>query len=271
MEQVQSTQTITLTNGEDTKTVDLYSTDGLKLVSRIWTKLYVQFKLTHDVTWMGIPIIQFPEDILMMQELIWKIRPDVIVECGIAHGGSLLFYSSLLELIGNGRIIGVDIEIRQHNRTAIKSNALSHRIELIEGSSTSVDVVNAVKEKIRGAGRVLVILDSNHSKEHVAKELELYKDLVTPGSYLVTMDGAQAFMMDIPNGKPEWEKDNPLAAIEEFVEQNQQFKIDPHYNRLWVTSNPKGFLRRLTQEEITRKSEGKVERASDEEPERDLN
>jgi cephalosporin hydroxylase len=241
--------TLTLTTAHETKTVDLYSNEGLELVSLLWVKLYAQYKLTHDVPWTGIPIIQFPEDILMMQELIWKVRPDVIVECGIAHGGSLVFYSSLFELIDRGRVIGIDVDIRKHNRIAIEKHPMSHRIEMIEGSSTSEEVIHALKKMIKKEDKVIVILDSNHSKDHVAKELQLYKDLVTPGSYLVVMDGAQAFAWDIPNGKEEWKEDNPLIAIEEFVDKTPQFTIDPHYNRLRVTSNPKGFLRKLTEEE----------------------
>ena len=243
---------IKIKNDNYSNEVDLYSQEGIELISSLWVKLYAQYKLTHDITWMGIPIIQFPEDILMMQELIWKIRPDVIIECGVAHGGSMLFYASLLELIGKGHVIGIDVKIRQYNKISIKSHAMSHRIELLEGSSVSEEIINTVKKMIKGANKVMVILDSNHSTEHVAKELEFYNELVTPGSYLVVMDGAQAFVWDIPNGKLEWNEDNPLKAIEKFIENNSQFEIDPYYNRLKVTSNPKGFLRKLTQEEIER-------------------
>jgi len=192
-----------------------------------------------------------------MQELIWNVRPDVIIECGLAHGGSALFYASLLELMDKGRVIGIDIEIRDYNKIAIKNHPLSHRIEMLEGSSVSEEIFNQVKEKIKDAKKVMVILDSNHSKDHVAKELELYKNIVTPGSYLIAMDGAQAFVWDIPNGKPEWKEDNPLKAIEEFIENNPEFRIEPYYNRLKVTSNPKGFLLKLTQEEMNRTKEVK--------------
>lgn len=246
---------VTVTSGRNKKTVDLYSAEGLDVVSRLWIKAYVQKKLTHDVTWMGVPIIQFPEDICMMQELIWKVRPDVIVECGIAHGGALVFYASLLELLGKGRIIGVDIEIRQYNRAAISNHMMAPRIELIEGSSVDSRIVKEVQKRIQGAHRVIVILDSSHSAEHVAKELKLYSNLVTPGSYLVAMDGSQAWVWDIPIGKPEWKQDNPLIAIEAFLARDKRFVVDEHYNRLKVTSSPKGFLRRLTQEEIRIKKE----------------
>ena len=242
-------QTVTWTKEGKDKKVKLYSEEGLDLVSKLWTKLFAQYKLTHIVPWMGIPIIQFPGDVLMMQELIWKVQPDVIIECGIAHGGSLVFYASLFELIGKGKVIGVDVDIRQHNRVAVESHPMFHRIEMIEASSTSPEVIKTLKEKIKDAKKVMVILDSDHSKAHVAKELELYNDLVTPGSYLVAMDGAQGIVWDMPNGKPEHKEDNPLPAIEEFMEGNNDFVIDPHYTRLWVTSSPKGYLRKLTPEE----------------------
>ena len=236
---------ITLTHDGKIKTVDLYTDEALELISQLWLKHYVNNKFTHAITWMGIPIIQFPEDIIMMEELIWKIKPDVIIESGLAHGGSAIFYASLLELIGKGKVIGIDIEIRKHNKLAIQNHPLAHRIQMIEGSSVSKEVIENIKKMIKRSEKVLVVLDSNHSTEHVAKELELYKEFVTPESYMVAMDGAQAFCWDLPNGKPEWKHDNPLTAIEEFVNKNTNFQIDVHYDRLKVTSNPKGFLLRI--------------------------
>ena len=240
------------------KTVDLYSPEGLELLSRLWLKAYVQARLTHDLSWMGIPIIQFPEDICMMQELIWKVRPDIIIECGVAHGGSLVFYASLLELLGRGQVIGVDVEIRHYNRVAITNHPMAPRITLIEGSSISREVVARIKKRIRNAKKVMVVLDSNHSAKHVAQELKLYSELVTPGSYLVAMDGAQGYVWDIPSGKAEWKRDNPLTAIEQFLSRDKRFAADDHYTRLKVTANPKGFLRRLTREEmVAMKGRGK--------------
>ncbi|MBN2141060.1 MAG: class I SAM-dependent methyltransferase [Desulfovibrionaceae bacterium] len=229
-----------------TTSVDLFSRQGLELVAGLWVKLYAQYRFTHDITWMGVPIIQFPEDIMMMQELIWKVRPDVIVECGFAHGGSALFYASFLELMGKGRVIGVDVEIRHYNRIAVQNHPMSQRVTMIEGSSVDPETVARVRSLIRPGDRVLVTLDSNHSKDHVLKELMIYKDLVSPGSYLVAMDGAQALVWDMPSGRPEWREDNPLAAIEEFMAQNHEFEIDEHFTRLLVTSNPRGFLRKKT-------------------------
>lgn len=240
---------LTLEAHGQTRTVDVFSQEGLEMVSSLWVKLYAQYKLTHNCTWMGVPIIQFPEDIMMMEELIWKVRPDVIVECGFAHGGSALFYGSLMELMGKGIVVGVDVEIRPYNRIAVQNHPMSHRVRMVEGSSVEAATIEQVKSFIRPGDKVVVLLDSNHSKEHVAREIELYREMVSPGSYLVVMDGAQAFVWDMPDGKPEWKDDNPLAAIEDFMATptgQAEFEIDEHFTRLFVTSNPKAYLRRKT-------------------------
>jgi len=240
---------ITIKSSECNKSVDLYSNEGIELISKLWIKLCTQYKLTHEITWLGVPIIQLSEDLIMMQELIWKVRPDVVIECGLAHGGSALFYASLFELIGKGIVIGVDNEIRKYNEIAIKNHPLAHRIDLIEGSSISHQVINKIKRLTNKLKKIMVVLDSNHSKEHVLKELELYQDIVTPGSYLIAMDGAQEWVSDIPNGKPEWKEDNPLAAINEFLKKTKNFQVDEHYSRLMVTANPNGFLKKIMKEE----------------------
>jgi cephalosporin hydroxylase len=236
---------LTLQSGDSSRSVKLYSPEGLDLVAALWVKLSAEYKLMYEPTWLGRPIIQFAEDVLMVQELVWKLRPEYIVECGVAHGGSLVLFASVCELLGHGNVIGVDVEIRQHNRVAIEAHSLSKRIRLIEGSSVAPDVVTLVKEAVGNSNSVLVVLDSNHSEQHVAKELELYSTLVAPGGYLVCMDGAQAHVSDIPRGKAEWKNDHPLAAIESFLARCPEFEIDPHYTRLRVTSNPAGFLRRV--------------------------
>ena len=229
---------------EDGDEIDIYSDEGLKLMAKLWTKVSVQHKLMYEPTWLGIPIIQYPNDILMMQELVWKLRPDVIIETGFAHGGSAIFYASMLELIGKGKVISVEVEIRQYNRVAVQSHPLSHRIEMITGSSVDPVIVEKVKSKIQDARKVLVTLDSNHSYDHVLKEMELYAPLVSSNSYLVAMDGAQALVFDIPRGNAEWREDNPLRAIHDFLERHPDWEVDPYYNRMLVTSNPDGFLRR---------------------------
>jgi cephalosporin hydroxylase len=236
---------LTLTAEGESRSVNLYSPEALELLGHLWVKVAAEYRVMYEPKWMGIPIIQFPEDILMMQELLWKVRPDWLVECGVAHGGSALFYASMFELLGNGRVLGVDIEIREHNRKAIDAHPLSGRIELIEGNSIDASVASEVQARVSGAKSVMVVLDSNHSRDHVLREMELYCGLVTPGSYLVAMDGAQAHVWDIPRGKKEWREDNPLVAIREFLAVHPEFKSDPHYTRMHITSNPEGYLRRI--------------------------
>ena len=236
--------TITLTDGDQNTKVNLYSDRGLELISTLWLKLSAEYKIMYEPTWLGRPIIQLPHDIVQMQELIWKIKPDFIVETGIAHGGSLVFSASMLELIGHGRVIGIDIDIRKHNRKAIEGHFLNHRIDLIEGSSIDKKTFAKVQIATRKSKTTLVILDSNHSTDHVYSEILLYSQLVTPSSYLVVMDGAQAQVADIPRGKPEWKVDNPLTAISRFTAETTDFEIDPQYTRMHVTSSPCGFLRR---------------------------
>jgi cephalosporin hydroxylase len=224
--------------------VDLYSQEGADLINALYLKLGAQFQWMYQPTWLGRPIIQFPHDIVAMQELIWQLKPDLIVECGVAHGGSLILSASICELLGKGNILGIDIEIRAHNRAAIEAHSLSRRIELLECSSIDPAAVEAVRKKAAGAETVLIVLDSNHTHDHVLQELELYSPFVTPGSYLVAMDGAQALVGDIPRAKPHWKLDHPLTAIHEFLKAHPEFAIDPHYTRFGVTSNPDGFLKR---------------------------
>ncbi len=230
---------------EGEREFDIYTPEGFRVMANLWTRSNWQNKLSYEVTWLGIPIIQLPEDILMVQELIWKNRPDVIVESGVAHGGALILYASLLELLGRGRVIGVDIEIRKYNRLAIESHPASKRITLIEGSSTDPAILDAVKSRIRPGERVMVMLDSNHTHDHVRAELELYAPLVGPGSYIVVFDGVMTLVADAPNSKPGWDKDNPLTAVTEFLQAHSDFESDPSYERLAVSYCPGGFLRRV--------------------------
>lgn len=236
--------TLTLDDGSERTTVDLYSREGLDLLSNLWIKAAAEHRMMYEPTWLGRPIIQFPTDIVAVQELLWKIRPDLVIETGVAHGGSLVLSASILELIGQGRVLGVDVEIRPHNRAAIEAHPLKHRIDLIEGSSIAPDTIAAVRQAASGAKTILVFLDSNHSESHVRQELELYGALVTPGSYLVAHDGAQAWVWDIPRGKPEWKDDHPLTAIHAFVASHPEFTIDPFWTRYGITSSPDGWLKK---------------------------
>src|ERR1700737_2669358 len=172
---------------------------------------------------MGRPIIQLPDDMIRAQEVIYAVRPTVVVETGVAHGGSLVFYASLLKAMGGGRVIGVDIEIRPHNRRAIEAHELASQITLVEGSSTALDVVAKVRSLVQPTDRVFVMLDSNHSKAHVLAELRAYADLVSPGSYVVAADGIMADLVGAPRSHPDWGGNNPRAAAAEFLRGGDDF------------------------------------------------
>lgn len=217
---------------------------ALKKDSKHWIKTGWANKISYEIAWLGIPIIQIPEDIIIMQELIFNVKPDIVIESGIAHGGSLIFYSSLLELLGNGKVIGVDIEIRKYNREAIESHPMSKRIKLIEGSSTDPAVIKKVKEQIDPSSTVLVCLDSDHTKAHVLKELKAYSNFVTSGSYIVVFDTIMPDLVSLPGSQKNWNRDNPMEAIKEFLKINSDFEIDKEYNKLFVSYCPNGFLRK---------------------------
>lgn len=226
--------------------LNIYSPEGFAALSKLFTRSGWQQKISYEPTWLGVPIIQTPEDMVMMQELIWKVRPDVVIECGVAHGGALVLYASILDLLGKGHVIGVDVEIRKYNRLALQSHPLSKRFTLIEGSSTEAATVAEVRRSIRPDDRVLVALDSNHGAAHVARELALYAPLVTPDSYLVVFDGVMQVLTDAPGGSPNWDTDNPWQAVRKFLDREDEFEIDPYYNRLKVTYCPGGFLKRVS-------------------------
>jgi cephalosporin hydroxylase len=210
----------------------------------LWIKTGWAAKYSYNFSWMGRPIIQLPEDLLMAQEVIYKVQPQVIVETGLAHGGSSVFYASLLEILGEGRVISVDIEIRAHNRRAIEAHPLKKRITLIERSSIAPETLEEVRKQISPNEKVMVVLDSNHTKEHVRNELELYGPLVTSGSYIVAADGIMEDLDDVPSGKAEWTRDNPKAAVHEFLAAHPEFELDSDPTRLGVTYWPDGYLRR---------------------------
>ncbi len=236
--------TITIGTPDGQREVDIYSEEGFVALANLFTRSGWQRRISYEPTWLGIPIIQTPEDMVMMQELIWKVRPDVIVECGVAHGGALVLYASILELLGKGHAIGVDVEIRKYNRLALQSHPLSKRFTLIEGSSVEEATVQKVRDMIQPDDTVLVALDSNHTAAHVAAELEMYAPLVTRDSYFVVFDGVMQVLTDAPGGSPDWETDNPWHAIERFLQHHPDFEVDAYYNRLKVTHCPGGFLKR---------------------------
>ena len=236
---------LTLDSAGESTTVSMYSKEGLDFLSNLWIKAAAEHKIMYEPTWLGRPIIQFSNDIVAIQELLYSIKPDVVIETGVAHGGSLILSASILHLIGKGKVIGVDIEIRPDNRRAIEEHFLSRKIELIEGSSIEDYTVAAVRKSVGSAETVIVFLDSNHSEHHVLKELELYAPFVSPNSYIVAHDGAQGWVWEIPRGKPGWKVDNPLKAIEKFLVKHPEFTNDPGPTRFGITSSPEGWLRRV--------------------------
>jgi cephalosporin hydroxylase len=216
---------ITLEAAGRTTTHALGSPEGFKVLSAAWLRAGWDAKYVYSFTWMGRPVIQLPEDLVRLQEAIYRLRPTVIVETGVAHGGSLVFYASLLKAMGQGRVIGIDIEIRPNNRRAIEQHELAPLITLVQGSSTAPSVVQGVRAMLRHDDTVFVMLDSNHSKEHVLAELKAYADLVTPGSYMVAADGIMADLGAAPRTKPDWSWNNPRAAVEEFLRERPDFSL----------------------------------------------
>ena len=212
---------------ETGETTPLYSPEGFETISKIWLKVGWNEKHVYTFTWLGRPVIQLPEDMIRVQEAIFQIKPTVIIETGIAHGGSLIFNASLLKAMDIvGRVIGVDIEIRPHNRKAIEEHALSSYITMIEGSSTAPEIVGQVKGLIKPDDRVMVFLDSNHSKTHVLGELEAYCDIVSPGSYIVATDGIMQDVYDAPRGTLSWDRDNPVSAVHHFLVHHPEFVLE---------------------------------------------
>lgn len=208
-----------------TQQFDLYSREAFERISRQWVRVGWNQKYQYTFSWMGRPIIQLPEDMIRTQEVIYRVKPDIIIETGVAHGGSLIYYASLCKAMGKGRVIGIDIEIRPHNRKAIEAHELAEYITLVEGSSTAPEIVNAVKKMLKPSEKALVILDSNHTKQHVADELAAYHDIVTSGSYIVATDGIMLDLYDVPRGSPDWAWSHPTAAAAEFAQQHPDFEL----------------------------------------------
>lgn len=232
--------------GENASTgsLDPFTDEGFARITELFVKGAWHRRTSYEPRFMGIPVIQLPEDVMMMTELVQTVKPTVLIECGVAHGGSTVLYASLFELMGRGKVVGVDIEIRPHNRKNIETSSVAHRIVLIEGSSTAEATLERVRAEIGPDDRVLVVLDSNHTKAHVAAELERYAPLVSDGSYLVVFDGVMRILADCPGGKPEWVHDNPWEAQREFLAAHPELVVDKHYNRLGPTHAPDGFLRK---------------------------
>ncbi len=214
------------------------SPEAFRILSRLWLRAGWDLKYVYSFTWLGRPIIQLPEDVLRLQEVIFTVKPDVIIETGVAHGGSLILYASLCKAMGSGRVIGVDVEVRPHNRNAIESHFLAPYITLIEGSSTDPAVVSSVKAHVKTGEKVMVLLDSCHTKAHVLSELGAYAPLVSEGSYLVAMDGIMGQIAGSPRTSSDWTWNNPREAALEFVMRHPEFRIqEPEFlfNEGWVS------------------------------------
>lgn len=212
--------------------IPLYSSEAFEILSQIWLKVGWNERYHYTFTWLGRPILQLPEDLIRIQEVIWEIQPDVIIETGIAMGGSLLFYAALCHSMGKGRVIGIDIDLRPSNRKQLEEHPLASYLTFIDGDSTQTTTFSQIK--ITSNKTVLVILDSNHCKQHVLKELELYSQLVTSGSYLVVQDGFKKRLSDVPRGKDFWLWDNPSDAVQEFLASHSEFVLElpeRRYNR----------------------------------------
>jgi cephalosporin hydroxylase len=233
--------------GDQVESALLYSEEGKELVDSLSLKQSVFFKTMYSHHWCGVRVIQFPNDLLALQEIFFEVRPTLVIEMGVAHGGSLIFSASLLSILGidDYRVLGIDIDIRSENRAIIERHFFSPKIELFEGSSTSKEAVEFVRSKIKSSDRVLIILDSCHTRDHVFRELEIYSEFVSKDSYLIAMDGALGFIGDVPGQSKRDYEDNPYAAIRLFLEQRTDFQVVGHFDRLGTTSSPLGALKKV--------------------------
>ncbi len=227
--------------------------EAFSIISKAWLRSGWDTKYVYSFSWLGRPIIQLPEDMFRIQEVIFQIQPDVMIETGVAHGGSLIFYAGLFKAMGKGRVIGIDIEIRPHNRKAIEEHPLFDAITLIEGSAIAPHIVKTVKAQIQPDEKVIVMLDSNHTKAHVLAELEAYAGLVSVGSYIVAADGIMGDLVGAPRSEADWSWNNPKAAAEAFVKSRPDFVIeDPPlpFNEGQITERvsywPGAWLRRIS-------------------------
>jgi cephalosporin hydroxylase len=227
--------------------------DALKRLSREWQREAGGYNYIYNFSWLGRPIIQLPQDVFAMQELIWAVQPDLIVETGIAHGGSLIFSASMLELNAacggpaGAEVLGIDIDIRAHNRAAIEAHPMFKRISMIQGSSVAPEVVEQARARAAGKRAVMVCLDSNHTHEHVLAELRAYAPLTTVGSYCVVFDtGVEEMPAEMFNDRPWGPGNSPKTAVWEYLKEDGRFEIDrPVSDKLLITVAPDGYLRRV--------------------------
>lgn len=225
--------------------------DALQAHAHAFMEASLAPKYSYNFSWLGRPIIQYPQDMVAMQEIIWTVQPELIIETGIAHGGSLVFYASMLELVASctgvqGSVLGVDIDIRAHNRAAIEAHPMFRRIRMLQGSSIDPDIVAQVRSVAKDKARVLVVLDSNHTHDHVLAELEAYAPLTTVGSYCVVFDTVVEDMPKELSGDRPWGPgNNPKTAVLQFLRRHREFEVDRNLqNKLLITVAPEGYLRK---------------------------
>lgn len=247
----------------DSETAAQGEDDELKTLSQEWINASCQHNYCHHFSWLGRPIIQFPQDIVEIQEILWQVKPDLVIECGIAHGGSLILTASMLAMIdyceaaqadmtldpkkGASKVLGIDIDIREHNRSAIEAHPLQHKIDMIEGDSIDPELIARIREIAGGYKNVMVVLDSHHSFSHVLAELEAYADLTTKGSYCIVLDTVIEDMPAEMHDDRAWGPGNsPKTAVWKFLEGNSNFEIQHETdNKLLVSAGPQGFLKRV--------------------------
>ena len=236
-------------NNKDKNIEELGKNPKLFKMSKEMIKELDNYDYTYLWSWLGLPIIQLPADIMATQEIIWETKPDIIIETGVARGGSLIFLAAMQKIIGDGRVIGIDIDLRKHNRSAIEEHILSERITMIEGSSTDQNTLDEVKSLVRPNEKVMVILDSDHSYKHVLNECILLSPLVSLGCYLVLADTIVGHFLEgeiAGKRSKNWFKgDEPLKARNVFLSKNKDFEIAPINGKLVLSSSPGGYLRRV--------------------------
>lgn len=238
--------------GSDRKSYPFASAEAFNAVSKAYLRVGWDTKYVYGFTWLGRPIIQLPDDMIRLQEVIYRIQPDVIIETGIAHGGSLIYSASLCRMIGKGRVVGVDVEIRPHNRKAVEAHAMAPLITMIEGSSVAPEIVKQVGDLVKPGESTLIFLDSNHTYQHVLDELEAYASMVSKGSYIVAMDGIMQDVVGAPRTSPDWVTNNPQTAVKEFLAKRPEFVLEeppiPFNEGLAVdrvTYWPNAYLKRI--------------------------
>ncbi|MBS1646109.1 MAG: cephalosporin hydroxylase family protein [Bacteroidetes bacterium] len=221
--------------------------ESLKKATQSFIEESINSRYSYNFKWMGRPIIQYPQDMVVMQELIWDIKPDLIIETGIAHGGSLIFYASILELIGKGEILGIDIDIREHNKKEIVAHPMAKRIKMLQGSAIDPSIVKQVREAAKGKETVMVLFDSNHTHDHVLEELRAYSDLTTVGSYCVVFDTVvEDLKKGVFHNRPWDVGSNPKTAVFEFLKTNDNFVIDKSIDhKILISVAPDGYLKRI--------------------------